>query len=169
MPTLSLAAVSRGEVEVRDEVAPDDPLWEGTGLELREPLRFELKAQPVGDGVLVRGRISTGLMLECRRCLKEVPTEVDARVDLLYEPLQGEEEDELGGEVYPLPPRGTELDLGPALREQLLLQVPDFVVCEEACRGLCPRCGTNLNETTCSCEPEEDESPWDALRKLKFD
>jgi uncharacterized protein len=164
-----LAAVSRGEVDVRDEVAPDDPLWDATGLDLREPLRVELRAQPVGDGVLVRGRISTRLVLECRRCLKEVPTAIDASVDMLYEPLDRVEEDELGGEVYPIPARAGELDLGPALREQLLLQVPDFVVCEEACRGLCAQCGANLNETTCSCVPEESGTPWDALKKLKFD
>jgi len=169
MPTLSLAAVSRGEVEVRGEVAPDDPLWDGTDLALQEPLRVELRAQPVGEGILVRGRMSTRLVLECRRCLKEVPTEVDASVDMLYEPLERLEADELGGEVYPIPPRSGELDLGPALREQLVLQVPDFVVCDEACRGLCPQCGADLNETTCSCVPEENESPWDALRKLKFD
>ena len=169
MPTLSLAAVSRGEVEVRGEVAPDDPLWDGTDLALQEPLRVELRAQPVGEGILVRGRMSTRLVLECRRCLKEVPTEVDASVDMLYEPLERLEADELGGEVYPIPPRSGELDLGPALREQLLLQVPDFVVCDEGCRGLCAQCGANLNETTCSCVPEENESPWDALRKLKFD
>jgi uncharacterized protein len=123
----------------------------------------------VGDGVLVRGRISTRLVLECRRCLNEVPTEVDARVDMLYEPLDRVEADELGGEVYPIPASTGELDLGPALREQLLLQVPDFVVCEEACRGLCAQCGANLNETTCSCVPEESGSSWDALKKLKFD
>ena len=169
MPTLSLAAVSRGEVEVRDEVAPDDPLWEGTGLTLREPLRMELRAQPVGEGILVRGRIWTGLELECRRCLAKVPTEVDVQVDMLYEPLEKAEADELGGEVYPLPPRGSELDLGPALREQLLLQVPDLVVCNETCRGLCPQCGTNLNDATCSCVPEERGSPWGALKKLRFD
>jgi uncharacterized protein len=169
MPTLNLAAVSRGEVDVRDEVAPDDPLWEGTGLALREPLRVELRANPVGEGILLRGRMATELQLECRRCLKEVPTPVDVHVDLLFEPQEKVEEDELEGEVYPIPPRGSELDLGPALREQLLLQVPHYVVCDAACRGLCPQCGADLNQTTCSCVPPEGASPWDALNQLKFD
>ena len=57
----------------------------------------------------------------------------------------------------------------PVLREQLLLRVPAYVVCREECRGLCPQCGANLNETTCACEPEQAASPWDALKKLKFD
>jgi uncharacterized protein len=95
--------------------------------------------------------------------------EVDDDVTLLYEPLAEEDTDELDGEVYPLPARGDALDLGPALREQLILLVPDFVVCSQACRGLCPTCGANLNETSCDCVPEAEEGPWSVLKKLKFD
>lgn len=169
MLTLSLAAVSRGEVEVDGEISPDDPLWEGTELALSEPLRAELRAQPVGEGILVRGRIRTGLQMECRRCLEPVRTEIDDTVDLLFESLDESEEDDLSGEVYPIPPRGTELDLGPALREQLVLRVPSYVVCDEACRGLCPHCGTDLNQGTCDCVPDTGGSPWDALKTFKFD
>lgn len=138
-------------------------------MTLREPLRVELKAQSVGEGVLVRGRMSTRLDLECRRCLAPVEGEIADEVTLLYEPLGEDEEAELEGEVYPLPPRGDQLDLAPALREELILRVPQFVVCSDTCRGLCPTCGANLNETTCNCVPEEESSPWTALKKLKFD
>jgi uncharacterized protein len=168
MLNLSLTAVARGEATVEGEISPEDPIWEGTELELGEPLRVDLRAHSVGDGVLVRGRMWTRLELECRRCLTPVEQEVDIDVDLLFEPL-ADEEAELSGEVYPLPPRGDQIDLRPALREQLLLQVPDYVVCDENCRGLCPKCGTDLNRATCSCVPEADPSPWDALTKLKFD
>jgi uncharacterized protein len=169
MPILSLTELSRGEGRVVDGISPDDPLWEGLEIVLLEPVRVDLRAQFVGDGVLVRGRIHARLERECRRCLAPVPIEVDDDVTLLYEPLSGEDEDQLDGEVYPLPERGDELDLRPALREQLLLRVPDFVVCSESCRGLCPTCGTNLNDTTCECVPATAESPWAELKKLKFD
>lgn len=170
MLNLSLTAIARGEVGVQGEIAPDDPIWEGADLALAEPLRVDLRAHSVGEGILVRGRMRTRLELECRRCLTPVEQVVDIDVDLLYEPLADESEEvELSGEVYPLPPRGDQIDLRPALREQLLLQVPDYVVCEEGCRGLCPKCGTDLNRATCSCVPEADPSPWDALTKLKFD
>ena len=56
--------------------------------------------------------------------------------------------------------------LGPALREELILRVPDYVVCSESCRGLCPSCGVNLNETTCECVPEAESSPWSVLLPL---
>ena len=170
MLNLSLTAVSRGEVPVEGDVAPDDPVWEGTDLALIAPLHAELLAREVGNGVLVRGRLHTRLGLECRRCLTAVEHEIDDTVDLLFEPLSDEEEEaQLSGEVYPLPDRGDQIDLRPVLREQLLLRVPDHVVCDEACRGLCPQCGADLNQTTCSCEPAAQGSPWDALKKVKFD
>ena len=95
--------------------------------------------------------------------------EVLDTVDLLYEPLDPEEKDELGGEVYPLPDRGDELDLRPALRDELVLRMPEFVVCEEGCRGLCPKCGANRNRAACECVQDEPEGPWDALKTIKFD
>jgi uncharacterized protein len=169
MLNLSLTAVMKGEVRVKGEVLRDDPLFEGLALKLASPLSLELEARPVGEGVLVRGRMEGELEMECRRCVTAVRLGLDEPLDLLYEPLSAEEEEELSGEVFPLPPRGDDLDLRPALREQILLRVPEYVECSETCRGLCPQCGTNLNEGSCDCVAEEPGSPWDALKKLKFD
>lgn len=151
------------------EVSPDEPLFEGLNLTLPEPARLELEARSVGEGVLVRGRLHALVELECRRCVTSVPHRIEDEIDILYEPLDEEEEEELGGEVYPLPRRGDDLDLRPALREQILLRVPEFVLCSDACRGLCPQCGTDLNQSGCECVPEEPASPWDALKNIKLD
>jgi uncharacterized protein len=170
MLNLSLTAVSRGEVAVEGEIPSHDPFWNDTALALAEPLRVELRAHSVGEGILVSGRMRTRLALECRRCLTPVEHLIDDGIEMLFEPIADEEEVvALDGEVYPLPPRGDTIDLRPALREQLLLRVPDYVECGEDCRGLCPQCGTDLNRATCSCVPEKGPSPWDALTKLKFD
>jgi uncharacterized protein len=169
MLNLSLAAVSRAEVRVDGEIPPDEPLFEGLGFTLDGPAHLELEARSVGEGVLVRGRIEMQVELECRRCLVRVPHRIDEAVDMLYEPLEAEEEEELGGEVYPLPRRGDDLDLRPALREQIMLRVPEFVLCTDACRGLCPQCGADRNQSACECVPDAVESPWDALKNVEFD
>jgi uncharacterized protein len=169
MLNLSLSSVVRGPVRIQEEIPVDHPAWEGSGLHLKEPLRVDLEARPVGEGVLVRGEMRTVLAAECRRCLTAVSVALGDTVDLLYEPLSDEEEAELGGEVYPLPAQGDNLDLGPGIREQLLLRVPGFVVCSEDCRGLCVQCGTDLNTAACECVPEPRESPWGALKNIKFD
>ena len=168
MLKVSLAALDRGEVYVREQVAPDDPLWNDAELALAGPLDVDLTARSVGDGVFVRGRLRTTVRHACRRCLAEVEHEVDGEVDFLFQPL-GPEDEDAEGEVYPLPARGDELDLREAVREQLLLQAPRFALCREECRGLCPQCGTDLNTGTCDCEPPAAPGPWDALKNVKFD
>lgn len=169
MLKLSLGAVSRGEVRVRDDVPPDHPMWEGSLVSLAGPLHVDLAARSVGEGVFVRGTVSGKLRLPCRRCLAETEHELDETVDFLFDEIASDEEGEIEGEVYPLPERGDELDLTDAVREQVLLRVPQYVLCREECRGLCPRCGADMNEAPCDCGPEEEDSPWVALKKIKFD
>jgi uncharacterized protein len=165
---LSLAAVDRGEVALREEVPPEHPMWSGTGVELTRPLQVELTGREVGDGVLVRGNLRTAVRLSCRRCLEPVEHEIDAHVDLLFAPpLEGEEEG-ADGEVYPLP-RGDTLDLTDAVREHVVLETPALALCREECRGLCPSCGADLNDGACECAPQAAPSAWDALKNVEFD
>lgn len=167
---LNLAAVDRGEVTLREEVPPDHPMWDGSGVELVKPLRVDLAAMSVGDGVLVRGTLRTAVRLACRRCLTPVEQEIDEHVDLLFAPpMEGDDEDADDGEVYPLPARGDDLDLTSAVREQVLLQAPAFALCSDECRGICPTCGADLNQGECACVPEAAPTPWDALKNVKFD
>jgi uncharacterized protein len=169
MLKLALNAVDRGEVRIRETVPPDAPMWSEASVKLSAPLQVDLVATSVGEGILVRGSLRTEVTGECRRCLIEVPAGVDLHVDLLFEPVSPEEEDEAEGEVYPLPQRGAELDLSGPIREQIVLNAPTYVLCREDCRGLCPQCGADRNQTACDCVSEPAPSPWDALMKLKHD
>ncbi|MGB1779712.1 MAG: DUF177 domain-containing protein, partial [Longimicrobiales bacterium] len=57
--------------------------------------------------------------------------------------------------------------LSKAVREEMILAVNPYVVCEPECRGLCPKCGANLNEGACDCTDDEVDPRWAALRDLK--
>jgi uncharacterized protein len=170
MLKLSLAAVDRDEVRIQEQVPPDDPMFEGTGVEFATPLDVDLSARSVGeDSIFVRGTLRTTVRQPCRRCLSPVELKIDETVDFLFADAS-EEGDDVDGEVYTIPARGgDELDLTDAVREQVLLNVPQFALCGEECRGLCPTCGANLNEGACECVPEAAPSPWDALKKIKLD
>ena len=69
--------------------------------------------------------------------------------------------------VRPLPERAGELELLDAIREEMVLSQPLLALCRTDCKGLCPQCGTNLNESSCQCSTEEDDPRWDTLRALK--
>jgi len=148
---------------VDGKLASDDPVW------------LEDDPRPV-DGVIVTGRLSpagekrfyfSGRMsgaveAECRRCLAPARARVDEELHLLFADATDEESDD--SDVYMLEPRATTVDLRPALREQWLLAVPGFALCREDCKGLCPRCGADLNAGPCGCAPEIDPR-WAALRR----
>jgi uncharacterized protein len=169
MLKVDLARLERQRrLRLETEVDPDDPIWAGTGISLARPLDVRLEAQLAGRDVVVRGRLEGEASLECRRCLTSVRVPIGEEVAVLYQAGMGGAEAE-EAEVYPLPARGTELDLLPMVREQVVLGVPAFAVCSEACRGLCPTCGLNLNECSCECRPTEMDERWAALRKPKSD
>jgi uncharacterized protein len=166
MLTIPLARLEReGTLEIQAEIPPDDPSWDGTDFRFATPLSIKGQAQWLTSGeVLVRVALQGVLDQECRRCLEPVAVPVEEELTLLFVP-PGEtaEEDE---EVRILPKDMMELDLGAAIREELVLSQSPFALCRLDCRGLCPQCGVNLNEETCQCRMEEPDPRWDTLRAL---
>lgn len=152
-------------LSVDGRLPADSTVLNGAGFRLIGPLAIALDVQQAAQDVIVRGTLEGEAEVACRRCLSPVRTPVDQEVTLVFRegitPAEAEAE-----EVYVLPARGTELDLTGALREHLLLAVPEFLECREACKGLCPQCGVNLNETTCSCERPTTDERWAALKQL---
>lgn len=153
-------------IRIDAAIPPDDELWGTLPWRFAEPVELHLEVQQAGSDVVVRGDVSGRAELSCRRCLAAVPYEIDEELIFVYRsgvaPVEAEAE-----EVYPLPEKGRDLDLTQAVREHVLLAVPEFVNCDEECRGFCPRCGTNLNETTCECRTEDEDPRWAALRRLR--
>ena len=168
MLTLDLARLERERtVRVQANLPADDPLWEGSCLTLEGPLSVDLQAQEATSGdVVVRGSVKGVLRQECRRCLEPVHTVVNQSIALVYSPKDVLADDE-DGEVRPISHGTRQLALGEAVREELILTVAPFVECGPECKGLCPRCGVNLNEETCACAPVETDPRWDVLRALK--
>lgn len=101
------------------------------------------------------GHVRTELRLTCSRCVEPFTRPVEADFDLRYLPHasntgEGEieiEEDDLTAAYY----RDDVIDLGQLMGEQLQLSLPMKPLCSEACRGLCPECGVNLNVESCNC------------------
>jgi len=158
-----------GRLEFHRDVPADDPLWQGTDLTLKTgvEVRLDVRATPTGQ-VLARGILRTTMDRPCRRCLEPVDPEVEEWLELVWSvPDALDSSDEDDGEIRTLDLGSGELDLGPVLREELILAAPAWVVCREDCRGLCPVCGGNLNETECGCSLQEPDPRWDALRDLR--
>lgn len=147
------------------------PAGEQEAFRVIEPVRLSFDVLKDGTHYRLVGRVAGRLWLDCSRCLEAFEFPVDAAFDLLYVPhteneAAGEEreveEDDLGTSYY----QDERIDLGQLLREQFYLAVPMKPLCRDACRGLCPRCGTNLNADTCGCTETWTDPRLEGLRAL---
>jgi uncharacterized protein len=60
------------------------------------------------------------------------------------------------------------VNLESILREQVLLTLPLKPLCSETCKGICPRCGADLNREPCQCPAEDSASPFAKLKNIKL-
>lgn len=165
---LDLDRLRSGPIEWSGVVPGEPGAWGLETLEVQDPPRLSYRAEPGGHGgVRVVGRLSTTLRVPCRRCLEDTGWPVEVDFDLRFDPAVREWEEQEG--VYGLDPDAATLDLVRPLREELLLALPEYPVCRDGCLGLCPICGSDLNESACDCRREEADPRWDALRELVSD
>jgi len=107
-----------------------------------------------GERVSVRGTLEGHAVLECVRCLRtfELPLRVPFEV---FAERSGtgarHEEEELERDDYMTFHDGRELDLSEDAHDAILLELPIAPHCRDECRGLCSRCGADLNEGPCGC------------------
>ena len=135
------------------------------------PVDVSMDVEKAGkEAFRVTGRATTKLELQCGRCLEDFQVPVEANFELRYVPAvenagEGEREiaeDDLTTAFY----REGALDVIDLLREQFQLALPMKPLCSEACRGLCPECGTNLNRNDCGCAPKWEDPRLAPLKEL---
>jgi uncharacterized protein len=156
----------KGRIRIDVDVAADDSVWDDLTVRLAGPVEVTLDVQKTGPDVLVRGDFRARVHEQCRRCLQPLVCTADDEVTLVYQRGLSDSEAE-AREVYTIGSASQEVDLGPALREHLLLAAAGYPVCDESCRGMCASCGTNLNDGSCGCGESGVDPRWAALRGSK--
>lgn len=152
---------SQGNVAVIHEQIHIDSLLKGLPEVVNAmPLQVDLEAKQEGEEVLVLGQLSTKIVFACSRCLTEFKQDVVVPFRerfVLSENVQSIEKDEElvdeSEEIHFV--RDSKVDLEPYVIETIMLGLPFIPLCNDACRGLCSVCGTNLNEHSCDCKQEK--------------
>ena len=172
---LSVKEMELRKIRFDESLQPGQIDFSGEALTQASPLHVvgsaELIAHSDGE-VRVQGKYTVEMTAECDRCLGTARFPLDSGFDLFYRPVSfiaREEEIEIReGEAEIGFYEGGGMELEDILREQVLLALPMQRVCGEACRGICPVCGINRNETPCDCRTESTDDRWGALRKLEL-
>lgn len=133
-----------------------------------------LRVDKTDGDVMMRGDISATLKFTCGRCLKDFSRDMVAPVDLVYSPAkaggaEGVKDDlaidDIGTSYY----KEDEINVSDIVMEQIRLGIPMKPLCSENCKGLCPKCGADLNETTCKCVVQTTDPRLMALEKYLKD
>jgi uncharacterized protein len=157
------------------------------GYRARGPAHVETHLDKLGKRVRVEGDTTAPLTAACKRCLAPVSVDVPVEFELTLVPAEERDEaepaaeadahahekgnrggsfsaDDAEEETY----TGKVIDLDPIVREQLLLELPEYPVCDEQCKGLCPVCGANLNDRECGCDRHVPDPRWAGLKNVKL-
>jgi len=155
-------------------------------VSIRGAVAVGLDLRAVERTICVDGVVEGTAVRQCVRCLKAFDDPMAFSIHVAYErevkssPVVAKRHDSQKGKTT-TPPEvepeehnddlyyfaGDHLDLMPMVREQVILASPMHPLCDDACRGLCARCGKDLNEGLCRCPVESTGSPFDVLRNLK--
>ena len=133
-------------------------------------VRLDGRLEPAGEGYLLRGILRGELTVPCARCLEPAPVQIESPMAVNFvERDEAEDGDDGDSEDDSVSFQHGVIDLGLALRDEILLAVPMTTICRPECAGICPSCGRNRNLTPCDCEKQALEtSKLGALAKIKL-
>lgn len=135
------------------------------------PLRLDLTLYREFDHIRVSGTVETRVGLDCSRCLATFEIPVASSFTIFYsraaEMVVDEEIELAEADLISSTYSGDEIDLGPEIAEQVMMEVPVKPLCKEECKGLCNICGNDLNAADCGCDRSDLNFKMSALKSFK--
>jgi uncharacterized protein len=132
---IRIAQITPEGVDLEESVAASRLDLETDTVKFRSPIDIRARASRITNAVSVEVSLSGLMSLVCSRCLNEFEVELKKKLKL----------------NYPVDKSQQVINLGPDIREEIILDYPIQPLCSSDCKGLCPKCGKNLNEGGCSC------------------
>lgn len=143
-----------------DRIDLDQHLLIEDGSHFTEDLQYDVFLTRKNDQIKVKGKIKTSISLRCVRCLENFEQKVNSRFDVVLFPASlihinnpHLSDDDMEYIFYD----GNKIDVEKILIEQVNYFIPFNPLCQEACKGICPVCGVDLNYESCKCDNSLNE------------
>ncbi len=139
-------------------------------LDLCEPFlgkcKVDIELNKLHNQIILNANLTLNAGFDCDRCNKNFVTVLTGSYQMVYmfgtEPVESESLN-----VTYLPLDADKIDLTGDIRDYALLAIPMKKLCKEDCKGLCVKCGKDLNEGECACEFKDVDPRWLPLTELK--
>jgi uncharacterized protein len=132
---IRIAQITVEGVALAEDISPSALDLETEIARLDGPVHVRAMASRITNAVSIDVSLNAVVYFTCGRCLEEYKVELEKQLKLHYPVDKGEKE----------------IDLGPDIREEIILGYPLQPLCRPDCKGICFTCGKNLNEGGCSC------------------
>ena len=143
--------------EINASITLEDINWQGESLQFRKPLYITGNLTNRGNVLLLNLTVQGQVILQCGLCLDNY----EHNLDFSFETRLAKSSDKNNEDIFIY--EGNEFNLLDIIWEFLLLEIPIRKSCSDDCKGLCSKCGTNLNKKTCQCDNVEENDPDLAL------
>jgi uncharacterized protein len=144
-----------------------EPVELGLERDFDEEIAVEATLEKSSGEFFLRARLAAHATWVCDRCTAEFRNTIAAGYQMYYIWAGADTGRFDPAEIQVIPPGVNTIDIGEDVRQTLLLSVPLKRICREECKGLCPHCGKNLNESTCGCTDTGPDGRWDKLKELQ--
>ena len=141
------------------------------------PVSIRIQMRKIGDLITATGLFDTRVRLNCSHCLQPYERPLNSTFDVTYihqlpesvDPLLHDEVELQAEEIGMIQISGNEIDLQDAIQEEVVMALPMTTLCRSDCKGLCKRCGADLNQGDCGCDRKVSNPQFEILKNLKLD
>jgi uncharacterized protein len=129
-------------------------------------IEVDVEINKAHNQLILDSSILVNAVFECDRCTTLFSRPLHTEYEMVYmlgvEPVDTESDN-----IVYLSAETDSIDISADVRDFTILAVPMKKLCTEDCKGLCNKCGKNLNEGECSCSKDETDVRWLPLKELK--
>lgn len=162
MVTINILHLSAGH-SIQMQSAMPEALGLANNDEINRPVDIIFDIDKVGTEHYINASFNTVAHLICDRCAEIFDSIISESVRII---LTNDKSLLDQDDVYKVNDGTSEVDVTESISQSMLLAFPTKKLCSDNCKGLCPRCGLNLNLNNCSCLSKEIDPRWDGLKKL---
>ena len=146
------------------------------GIFFTRPVHVRIRATLTGQTVLIHGTAESDIRIPCSRCLEPFNMKIETdfsgtavpEIPSKADPAVVDEIELTADDMDVIAYSGDSIDLRDEVAQQIIMALPFKPLCRDACKGLCNRCGADLNKTPCQCRNQDESSPFAVLKTRTF-
>ncbi|MBV4414904.1 YceD family protein [Clostridium tyrobutyricum] len=145
-----------------DIILKDDSFYDGKEhIGILSPIRLLANLEKTDHMITLKGKVSGVLELTCSRCLKKFAHAINININERFTDKKIVDCDE---DIFFI--NDGYIDITQIIENNIILALPIKRLCKENCKGLCPECGTNLNDSICNCKENNIDPRWEKLKDM---